>query len=273
MKNLRGGATPPTAATTAPAKVNGPVYAKRPSASPYLQPGQHLKVASKKPPVRAGRGGIYDDSKTSGRPPVDPWLDRDSSGADGDIAAPPPPSSSSSSPPPPSRSTTTDGHQLDYHESSDAEEEFYVVSNAAPPPAAERASNLLALKHQELAEKQLVTLRQQGIARRPKSLIRTRYGQLKTIDAYASASDETEARQITAKSAPEAPLPPSAASSNSTGATERRVKKKKAPQSTYTMAAQSVAVDTASPPCDDLVFSPPLSPLSREGEKLEIDLD
>jgi hypothetical protein len=201
-----------------------PVFARRQPKPQYLAPGQHLKVASRRPQAK----------EVPAQPvfPRDPWEAQDDT-EDEDRprsprASPPGLASSAEVGGAGGRSPhvrhSTGGHPFSSHlsrsrstaqsestprsdvdkgdffaegsaaaaanEHAEAEERSYYHSTQkeAVLTAAERAQRVLEMQQQALEAKQLKALVEQGIARRPKTLVRNRHGRLQAIAAQSPAT-------------------------------------------------------------------------------------
>ncbi|KPA75617.1 hypothetical protein ABB37_08486 [Leptomonas pyrrhocoris] len=321
----------PTAATP-------PVVARRRPKPQYLAPGQHLKVASRKPPTQEvpPEQGI----------PRDPWESQDAAAHplhthddDDDVCGTPrPPSAPLSgsmtgggSRSPLGRRSSAGGHPFSSHlrrsrsnansestpskevssnsvmsenapglpaktasvtppaapeaeepveekekgngvdaadkaaktEEDQEEEEYYHTAPKGPElTAAERAQRVLEMQQQALEAKQLQKLTEQGIARRPKTLVRNRHGRLQAIAAPSSATTTEETLCID-----DAPVVMEAKAKARRGVRDTT-------QSKATMPAPTPTVTTTASGGDDLVNSRSSTPITRdEPAKLEIDLD
>lgn len=294
-----------------------PVFARPHPKPQYLAPGQHLKVASRKPPTK---------TVPAANPiPRDPWeaydAEEDSRGGSGEFAhhesgktsethtraAPPPPPARSAAGSNSFSGGSSGGHPFSSHlsrsrsrvnseasasgDGAAAEEPKRqpdangclsdVKDNAVPPPppplpptaaqaeaeeedegdyyhtaeegptlsAAERAQRVLEMQHEALEAKQLRALTDQGIARRPKTLVRNRHGRLQAITA--APSEATAPTTESALRIADAPV----------------MMKRKPRRAAQPVKAVAPVTEV------DLVDSRPSTPIERRPERLEIDLD
>ncbi|GET85721.1 hypothetical protein LtaPh_0411000 [Leishmania tarentolae] len=290
-----------------------PAMAKRRAVPQYLAPGQHLKVASRKPapkPDSAAGGDAF-----AGKPPRDPWEDSDESdegplpssaghsGTQGDQHATAGGAHSHSDgfsmsditectsthskhgsinglgsmskvAPPSDGLHAAGGAGTDRNSAVNRDEDDTYYTTSEPPKlsATERAKQLLEAQHRALEAKQLKTLLQQGVARRPTTLVRNRHGRLNAIAAHP-ASEAAEGSEPTKRIT-------STPTSASVQPEERRMRASKAPEAG---AAPSVSqggeggsdgvVDSPRDSHDDLVDSCPSRTVPATKESLEIDLD
>ncbi|AYU75895.1 hypothetical protein LDBPK_041150 [Leishmania donovani] len=291
-----------------------PVIAKRHHPPQYLAPGQHLKVASRKPAPKHGSAAGGDTF--AGGPPRDPWEDFDESseeprpssaghsasqrhqhtttggghpysgrvsvsrstertsphskeGSIGGCAVPP-----KAAPPTDSRAGVGDeGIDRGAAVSSDEDDRYYTITSEPPKlSAAERAKQVLEAQHRALEAKQLKALTQQGVARRPTTLVRNRHGRLNAIAAQpASRAAEEGGPALLIAAAPV---------SASVQPEKSRVRYSKAPEARTAPSAprggeggSDGAVESPRDSHDDLVGSCPSTTIQATTGSLEIDLD
>ncbi|CAC22658.1 hypothetical protein LMJF_04_1140 [Leishmania major strain Friedlin] len=291
-----------------------PVIAKRHHPPQYLAPGQHLKVASRKPAQKLGNAAGGD--AFTGGPPRDPWEDFDenreepcpsSAGHSGSqrhqhtttggghpysgrvsvsrstertsphskegsvsgLAVPP-----KAAPPTDSQTAAGDeGIDRGAAVSSDEDDHYYTITSEPPKlSAAERAKQVLEAQHRALEAKQLKALTQQGVARRPATLVRNRHGRLNAIAAQpvSMAAEESGSALLIAAAPASASVQPE----------KSHVRSSKAPEARTVPSAprggeggSDGAVDSPRDSHDDLVDSCPSTTIQATTGSLEIDLD
>ncbi|CBZ23345.1 hypothetical protein LMXM_04_1140 [Leishmania mexicana MHOM/GT/2001/U1103] len=291
-----------------------PVFAKRHPAPQFLAPGQHLKVASRKPAPKLGSAGGGDTF--AGGPPRDPWEDFEESSEE------PRPSSAGHSGSQRHRHTTTGGghpysgrvsgsrstERTSSHSkegsisgvpvstkpapptdsltaasdkavnrgaavSSDEDENYYTITSEPPKLSpTERAKQVLQAQQRALEAKQLKALTQQGVARRPTTLVRNRHGRLNAIAAQPASGATEEGGP--ALFIPAAPV------SSSVQPEKSRVGYSKAPEARTVPSVpqggeggSDGAVESPREFDDDLVDSCPSTTMQATTGSLEIDLD
>lgn len=100
------------------------------------------------------------------------------------------------------------------------EEDYYKVSDKQEPTEEERVEAIRLAHQARLEEKHMVMRRRQGVARRPKALVRTNYGQFKSIDnvpagarrAAKEAEGKEDAEPLLLANGPSHPQPPAPSS-------------------------------------------------------------
>ncbi|KAG5511703.1 hypothetical protein JKF63_07301 [Porcisia hertigi] len=137
--------------------------------------------------------------------------------------------------------------------------------------AAERAQRVLEAQRSALEAKQLEALAQQGVARRPKSLVRTRHGRLKAIASQPAFQSEGERVPV--------PLISNAPPGTANPLDKARVHPFRArgvpPEASLPHSAEGSSVRDLEPSrfSSDVVNSRPGTPLKPTSVQLEIDLD
>ncbi|KPI84428.1 hypothetical protein ABL78_6510 [Leptomonas seymouri] len=141
------------------------------------------------------------------------------------------------------------------------EDDYYHTAPEEPNmTAAERAQRVWEMQQEALAVKQLQKLTEQGIARRPKTLVRNRHGRLQAITAQPSATATDPTLRIA-----DAPVVMKA---------KTRPRARGAKSSKMTTSEPTPNVTAAEPGDSDLVNSRPSTPADVHDEaRLEIDLD
>ncbi|KAG5487548.1 hypothetical protein LSCM1_07505 [Leishmania martiniquensis] len=157
-------------------------------------------------------------------------------------------------------------------DSDEDDSNYYSTSERPELSAAERAQLVLEAQRSALEAKQLEALMKQGVARRPKTLIRNRHGRLNAITTAPASGATEEGRPALLMC--KTPVKPSS------GLEKMRSPSWKAPEARLDLSASrdgecgsDGAVESPRNFHDSLSDSRPSTPLKSTSGQLEIDLD